>query len=71
MVMEESVLPRRLTPCITGQGGRAGSHCLVNIRACGSPGDFVEHQYVLFPLVPGTVLQAEKLLSYMHMVFCT
>ena len=53
--------------------GRQGRQplCLVNIRACGSPGDFVEHQYVLFPLVPGTVLQAEKLLSYMHMVFCT
>ena len=42
--------------------GRQGRQplSLVNIRACGSSGDFVEHRYVLFSLVPGTVLQAEK-----------
>lgn len=69
MVMEESVLPRRLTPCITAgkllRSGRQGGHplFLLNIRACGSPGDSVEHLELPVCFIPsGTQngLTAEK-----------
>ena len=55
--MEEAVLPECSPPASlqeshSGQARRAGSQSLVNIRAFGSHGDFVEHLELQVCFIP-------------------